>query len=197
MKDSTEAGSLLIVSGTGKSSRMIAGLLEPSLVSSVLMEKTGSATRQLAQTRPLRLIIINSPLSDEYGHELAADLARQTTAGVILLVRADVYGEVSDQVNRDGVITVSKPLSAGLFSQAVRMGLAQSARLTAGANEIQRLKEKLAESRLVGRAKCILVAARGISEAEAHRKIEKQAMDARVSLRVAAEETIRVWGENL
>ena len=41
------------------------------------------------------------------------------------------------------------------------------------------MQEKLQQVRLVSRAKCCLIAERGMSEAEAHRYIEKNAMDTR------------------
>ena len=40
-------------------------------------------------------------------------------------------------------------------------------------------EKKLEEMRLVGRAKCMLMQYRGLTEQQAHRQIEKQAMDSR------------------
>ena len=42
--------------------------------------------------------------------------------------------------------------------------------------ENTKLKKKLEELRLVDRAKCMLIAYEGMSETQAHRHIEKQAM---------------------
>lgn len=194
MKEREATGSLLIVSSSEKSSRQIAALTDPALLSSVTMERTGSGARRLLTVRRFDLIVINAPLSDEFGHELAAALAGQTEAGVILLVKSDVYEEVSDMAGAAGVITVAKPLSGALFHQAVRMGLAVSARLSAAEREMARLKQKLEESRLVGRAKCLLIENHGISEAEAHRRIEKRAMDTRSSRQAVAEDILREYG---
>ena len=41
------------------------------------------------------------------------------------------------------------------------------------------MQEKLQQVRLVSRAKCCLIAEKGMSESEAHRYIEKAAMDSR------------------
>ena len=49
------------------------------------------------------------------------------------------------------------------------------------APENARLTEKIAQLRLVDRAKCLLIERRGMTEADAHRLIEKQAMDTRAT----------------
>ena len=45
--------------------------------------------------------------------------------------------------------------------------------------ENDKLRDKIAQIRLVDRAKCYLIEHKGMSEAEAHRMIEKTAMDTR------------------
>ena len=53
----------------------------------------------------------------------------------------------------------------------------------------------MAEIRLVNRAKWILIASRSMDEAEAHRWIEKQAMDRCLTKREIAEEIIKDGGQ--
>ena len=108
-------------------------------------------------------------------------------------MKSDVYEEVCDRVAGSGVLTLGKPLSAPLFHQTLRLALASAERLSGKEREIERLKDKLEESRLVGRAKCVLIASEGMSEAGAHRWIEKQAMDRRTSRREVAEEILRLY----
>lgn len=60
--------------------------------------------------------------------------------------------------------------------------------------ENARLREKLAAEKLVCRAKCLLVERRGFSEAEAHRYIEKLAMDTQETRRSVAQRTIKEYG---
>ncbi len=54
----------------------------------------------------------------------------------------------------------------------------------------RRLQDKLEELRLVDRAKCILIALEGMSEEEAHKYIEKNAMDMRMSKKQIAQKII-------
>ena len=56
--------------------------------------------------------------------------------------------------------------------------------------ENDRLLEKIAQLRLVDRAKCYLIEHKGCTEADAHRLIEKQAMDTRRSRGEVAREIL-------
>ena len=193
MKELRKARDMLIISTSEKSSQAVAKLISPTLCPSASFAGSGSTARRLISVRSFDLVLINAPLSDEFGHELAMDLARQTTAGILLLVKNDVYDEVSDLVREDGVITISKPISGTFFHQAVQMGIAASAKFAAQERKIAELKQKLDDSRRISLAKCLLVQYKGITEAEAHRLIEKQAMDTRMSRRDVAEEWIRLY----
>ena len=55
------------------------------------------------------------------------------------------------------------------------------------------LQEKMAEIRIVNRAKWLLIEELKMKEPEAHRYIEKLAMDRCVSKRVVAEEIIKTY----
>ena len=56
--------------------------------------------------------------------------------------------------------------------------------------ENDRIQAKLAQVRLVSRAKCLLIERKGLTEAEAHRAIEKEAMDSRRDRGEVAQEII-------
>jgi response regulator NasT len=53
------------------------------------------------------------------------------------------------------------------------------------------LRLKIDELRIVGKAKCLLIEKHGMSEPEAHRYIEKQAMDMRITKYRVAEEILQ------
>ncbi len=190
----TEKKSILIVSSGEKSARSLASLLDTALFEPELV-KTGAAARQLVTSRRFDLILINAPLSDEFGHELASDLARSTSSGVILLIRSAVFEEVSEQVGPLGVLTASKPLSPALFIQTIRVASAVSARFLEWEKENGKLRHKLEEARLVDRAKCLLIERSGLTEESAHRMLEKRAMDSRRTRWEVAEEVIREMGD--
>ena len=60
-------------------------------------------------------------------------------------------------------------------------------------HENEQLLQKLEELRLVTRAKCLLVQNLAMTEADAHRYIEKQAMDLRVPRVRVAEDILRTY----
>ena len=70
------------------------------------------------------------------------------------------------------------------------MAAASNHRLLLLRQENQRLQEKLAQVRLVSRAKCCLIELGHMTEAEAHRCIEKKAMDTRRDRAEVAQEIL-------
>ena len=110
---------------------------------------------------------------------------------VLLLVRAEVLGEIDERVYRRGVFTLAKPTSKQTLAEAVRWMRAARERLRKSEKKSLTLEEKMTEIRLVNRAKWILITSRSMDEAEAHRWIEKQAMDRCLTKREIAEEIIK------
>ena len=87
--------------------------------------------------------------------------------------------------NRYDVEGVSRPL----FDQAIRYAAVLRNRLMTVCAEKAKLEKKLADVRVIDRAKCLLIQYRGLTEEQAHRAIEKQAMDTRQT-RVAVAQTV-------
>ena len=65
------------------------------------------------------MAIINTPLADEFGHELGGYLSRQRGCLVLLLVKNEIAEEMSIKVQRDGMLVLAKPINRGGFIQAV------------------------------------------------------------------------------
>ena len=133
------------------------------------------------------MVVINTPLSDEFGESFALFATEQTSASVIMLVKNEQADEVAHQVENEGILVVEKPMSKALFFQAVKLSLAAQRRMMGLQSENDRLQKKIMEIRLVDRAKCLLIENRGMTETEAHRYVEKQAMDLRITRREVAE----------
>lgn len=151
----------------------------------------GEARRMLPDT-PADIVIINTPLTDEFGTELALDLA-ESPMGVLLLVKSELYDQVCYKVEDSGVLTMSKPMTRQGFYSAVKLLTAMSARLTKMEKKNRSLQEKMADIRVVNRAKWLLIERHRMTEEDAHYFIEKQAMDMRLSRREVAENIIRSY----
>ena len=150
------------------------------------------ARRWLADTE-FDIVLINTPLPDDFGMHLASDICTGSGAGVLLLVKNDHYNEIYSKVVRYGVITLSKPTNRQMVAQNLRILCATRERIRQMQAKQATVEEKIKEIRLVNRAKWLLIECLNMTEAEAHRYIEKQAMDLRISRREAAENIIKTY----
>ena len=150
------------------------------------------ARRWLADTE-FDIVLINTPLPDDFGMHLAIDICTSSGAGVLLLVKNDHYNEIYSKVVRYGVITLSKPTNRQMVAQNLRILCATRERIRQMQAKQATVEEKIKEIRLVNRAKWLLIECLNMTEAEAHRYIEKQAMDLRISRREAAENIIKTY----
>lgn len=151
----------------------------------------GEARRMLLNA-PVDIVIINTPLKDDFGTELALDLA-DGSAGVLLLVKNELYDQICYKVEDSGVLTLGKPTSRQGFYSAVKLLTAMTARLSKLEKANHTLQEKMADIRVVNRAKWLLIEHHHMKEQDAHYFIEKQAMDTRLSRREVSENIIRSY----
>ncbi len=151
---------------------------------------SGAEARRAMVDGDFDMILINAPLPDEFGHELARNAAKNTIAGVLLLVKAESSDPVAEEVESDGVFVVPKPLPRTVFLQALHMARATKARLSGLMSENRKLQKRIEDIRLVDRAKCLLIECCSMTEPEAHSYIEKKAMDQRISKKQVAQDII-------
>ena len=172
-------GRALIVSAGANSNEYIAARLSEMGYSRPVIIPSGAEARRRMSESDFELIIVNAPLPDEFGHELCITAVEQTDAGVVFLVKAAQAEQLLAPLNEQGVLLLSKPFTTPLFLQAMHMAAAGNHRLQRLRQENARLQDKIGQLRLVSRAKCCLVEHAHMTEAEAHRYLEKQAMDTR------------------
>ena len=80
---------ILIVSATEKSHTMLAQFLTSCGVQAQLCHaSSGAAARRALLDGVYGLVLVNTPLPDEFGHEMAQSAAQDTLAGVIQIGRA-------------------------------------------------------------------------------------------------------------
>ena len=142
---------LIASAGTHSNEYLARHLAELGFPRPVMVASGGEARRRL-DGRDFAVVVVNSPLPDEFGHELCAAAVEQSDAGVILLAKAAACDELLAPMNEQGVLVVAKPFSAALFLQAVHMAAASNHRLARLRAENDRIQQKLAELRLTGRA---------------------------------------------
>lgn len=172
---------VLIVSSSEAFSASVRPLLPGTDYWPVDTASFGGAARRNLLDRDYDLILINAPLKDEFGSQLAMDICSDSSSLVLLFVRNELLDEVTAKVMEYGVMTIQKPVSSVLITQSLRMLCAQRERLRRLEEKQKSVEEKIRELRAVNRAKWLLIEQRGMTEEEAHRYVEKQAMDQRLS----------------
>ena len=183
---------VLIVGANDKTFALLSQLLQSDSYEMPLRSGTAGEARRMLLETSADIVIINAPLRDEFGTQLAQNLADDNLA-VILLVPGESYDQVCYKVEDDGVLTLGKPLSGQALQTAIRLATALRAKLQKLDKKNQALQEKMQDIRTVNRAKWLLMEQLRMTENEAHYYIEKQAMDMRLSRREVAENIIRSY----
>lgn len=184
---------VLIVSSSDKFVRPMLDLLPEKMFNPIETASDVAQARRKLLEREFDIVIINSPLRDEFGTKLALDICQKSSAGVLLFVKAEHYSDIMSKVMQYGVLTISKPTSPSMIMQSVQMLCSTRERLRIMEKKSASVEEKIEEIRIINRAKCLLIEQLKMTESEAHRYIEKQAMDRCVTKRKIAENIILTY----
>lgn len=182
--------SVLLVSASDKFNAAMAPLLPATDYWPITSVGSVSEAKRHLTQRFYDMILINAPLPDDFGIRLAVDACNESGAGVLLFVKREHYNDIYSKVVRYGVMTLSKPTSVQMIAQSLRVLCATRERLRKVEERQATVEEKIEEMRLINRAKWLLIEHLRMSEAQAHRHIEKQSMDLRVSKREVAQSII-------
>ena len=185
--------SLLLVSSSRPLNEQFLSLFSGSLrETAAIVSGINTARRTLAE-RFYDLIVINAPLPDGFGTRLASDACMKSESAVLLLVPGEWYDEIREKTLPSGVIVLAKPIDPLTLERSAHNLCAVRERLRTMEKKRVSVEEKIAEIRLVNRAKWLLMERLGMNEADAHRTIEKQAMNQRVSRRKVAESILQTY----
>ncbi len=183
----------LIVSGFEKGTAFVSDTLKDFSLERIVTVTSGSEARRLIQGQDFDLVVINAPMKDESGEKLSTFIATQSKSTVILIVKSEHYEEISELVEDYGVITVAKPINKNMFWFSLKLARAAHRRMSQMQKENQKLVQKIEDIRIVDRAKHVLVSYLSMSEQEAHKYIERQAMDSRSTRRAIAEGILKLY----
>lgn len=174
--------SILIVSSSIKGKNVLLDLLRAiDSRYDIKCVTNGTMAREEIQVINYDLVIINYPLKDETGDALACDISSRCNSNVVLLADSDNSQDIENKLLKYGVVTVSKPISRSIFNTAIKSAIANINKLNKLIEENNKLKKRLDEFKYVSKAKCFLIEYDKLSENEAHRYIEKKAMDTRTT----------------
>lgn len=110
-------------------------------------------------------------------------IVAEDLAGCVVLLTAYCDSELIERANQIGVAGyLVKPVEQRLLLPALRVAIAQGERLRAARSEAENARKQLEIGKLIDRAKSLVAAEQGISEAEAYRELQRLAMDKRCTL---------------
>ncbi len=178
---------VLLVTRDSKISSSTRLMLVPPLFSVTECDDYNQARRTAAESN-FDIIIVDS--GDGEGTDLAVDLS-ESSSTILLLAPNHVFDQISYRVESFGVLTLTKPFDQFYFYNMIKVAMAVNAKVQRLMFQTIRLKEKMEEIRIINRAKMLLMSHKQMSEEQAHRYIEKTAMDKCVKRTILAEEIIR------
>lgn len=167
----------LVVSSSEKFNEYITPLLASARCEPVAFANSIAAAKRLSLEEPFDFVVINAPLPDEMGTKYAMDLSSNKSTVCLVFIKAELYEEIRGKVTPRGVFTLPKPTSAIATAHGLDFLASARERLRNLENKALTIEEKMEEIRLVNRAKWLLIDQLKMTEPDAHRYIEKQAMD--------------------
>jgi response regulator NasT len=186
--------SALIISNTEKSASFFSKILDAASIKQIAVLQSCGEARRLLSELDFDVVVVNAPLRDESGESLSRDIASKGVSQVILVVKNEFFDAISAVCENDGILTISKPVNTTLCWSALTLAKSTQSRIRRIQSEKnEMLSQKIEDIRIIDRAKWILISYMNMSEKEAHRYIEKQAMDLRTTKRAIAEGILRTY----
>ena len=186
--------SVLLVSAQEKLNKMILPALSGGRYDPVtVVDSVAKAQRKLVDA-DYDLVIINAPLPDDFGRKFAVDVCSESERVAVMTVRSDMFDEIASSMTSKGVMVIKRPLDENRLDEMLGVMCSIRERLRRIKKKTQTLEEKMEEIRLVNRAKWALIKSCHMTEENAHRYIQKQAMDLCLSKKETAENILKTYG---
>lgn len=185
---------ILLVCSLEKSTKVYTENLKSMGYLHIDTENNGAAVRRKLIQDEYNLVIIDSPLKDEVGSELAIKIANKGNIGVIIVVKAENADRMAAKVEEYGVFVISKPFSKPILYQGVKFVFTSLKRMSLLKKEQDKLLKKVEDIKRIDRAKCFLIQYKNMTEEQAHKYIEIEAMNLRLTRREIADKIIKYYG---
>lgn len=176
----------IIATPPSETARTVEQLLRSEGFSRISVINSGSEMRRMIKNGvESDLIIINAPLPDEFGNDLAETAAEESAAAVIMICSGDIAAELESEFDELGIATLPKPINGEALSRCL-----SDIELSNGnfrdVRESAEILSRIDDIRLINRAKSLLMKYLKFTEPQAHRYLEKHAMNNRCTRREAA-----------
>ena len=138
-------------------------------------------------------VLIAEPIAGSSGRELALQLKKRHCMAVLLLAAPEHADTDAALLEQSGVLVLPNDAPEALIVQTIRLLTAMRIQLEQMQHKTEKLEAKVADIRIINRAKLLLVQHLQMTETEAHKYIEKQAMNTSKPRRTIAENIIRTY----
>ena len=141
-----------------------------------------------ADAKSFDVIIISTPLEDEFGLDLAA--------GLIVITKGELAEEIQNKLKFTGAFVIGRPTSRASLLQAVRFAGIAGENVKRLTEEKNKLERQIEDMKVINRAKACLMQYLNLTEEQAHRHLQKQAMELGKTRRKAAEDILLTYDAN-
>lgn len=186
----SDSHSVLLVSRDSKIVSQISAFLVPPLFELTTTSDFNEA-RRLAGEKNYNIIIADS--GDGFETDFALNVS-DSYSTILLLVPNEHFDEISYRVEGYGILTITKPFEPFYFYNMMKIAIAVQYKVQVLSSQTTKLKVKMEEIKQVNRAKMLLMQNMSMTEQEAHRYIEKDAMDRGMKKTAVADEIIKRYG---
>ncbi|WMI80175.1 ANTAR domain-containing response regulator [Anaerotignum sp. MB30-C6] len=184
---------VLIIAGKETEKESLVSLLDCYSACQILYASNSKQAKELIADQTPSLIIINAPLPMETAQDLALFMTNRTDAAIILLLPESYRNIKEYSVEEFGILTLFKPFKRSEFERTMKFANAFQNRFAKMQEKNRKLQKQLTEVRTIHRAKCLLIQHLHMTEPQAHRYIEKHAMDQRQSKMEVANNIIQSY----
>ncbi len=165
--------SVLVVTKDTKLSSTVSVMLMPPLFETEVITDFNEARRRVSE-RVYNIILVD--YAEGSGADFAID-ASESLSTILLLTPQQLFEEVSYRVEGYGIITMPNPFDQFYFYNMIKAAIAVQYKVQVLSSQTTKLKVKMEEIKQVNRAKMLLMQNLSMTEQEAHRYLEKEAMD--------------------
>ena len=185
-----DSHSVLVVTKDSKLSQNMSAMLIPPLFETDVLSDFNEARRRISE-RSYNIILVD--YAEGEGSDFATD-ASEGLSTILLLTPPSLFEEVSYRVEGYGIIAITHPFDQFYFYNMIKAAIAVQYKVQVLSSQTTKLKVKMEEIKQVNRAKMLLMQNMSMTEQEAHRYIEKEAMDSGLKKTAVAEKIIRTYG---
>jgi two-component system, response regulator PdtaR len=150
----------------------------------------GEAAVKLAENLRPNLVIMDIKMPGLDGISAAERITAEHVAPVVILTAFSQRDLVMRAKDAGAMAFLVKPFTKADLIPAIEIAVSRFTELGALEAEVANLKERLEVRKLLDRAKGLIQAERGMTEAEAFRWIQKTSMDRRMTMRAVAEDVL-------